>query len=79
MDAVKWLLLNVDAQERSDRKYWAVGDPIFLKQFNEEADEYRRTIADLKAHDVLGRVPSSARSMKRKFSRTHTMHYFTDM
>src|SRR6185437_15119472 len=43
MDAVKWLLLNVDAQERSDRKYWAVGDPIFLKQFNEEADEYRRT------------------------------------
>jgi len=51
MDAVKWLLLNVDAQERSDRKYWAVGDPIFLKQFNEEADEYRRTIADLKAHD----------------------------
>src|SRR3954471_5178450 len=36
MDAVKWLLLNVDAQERSDRKYWAVGDPIFLKQFNEE-------------------------------------------
>ena len=51
IDAIKWLLSNVDAQERSDRKYWAVGDARFLKQFNEEADEYRRTIADLKAHD----------------------------
>lgn len=51
IETVKWLLSNVDAQERSDRKYWAVGDPRFLKQFNEEADEYRRTIADLKPHD----------------------------
>ena len=51
IETVKWLLSNVDAQERSDRKYWAVGDPRFLKQFNEEGDEYRRTIADLKAHD----------------------------
>lgn len=51
IDAAKWLLANIYAQERSDREYLAVGDHVFLKKFNEEADEFRRTIASLKEQD----------------------------
>lgn len=51
IDTAKWLLANIYAQERSDREYLAVGDHVFLKKFNEEADEFRRTIASLKDQD----------------------------
>jgi len=52
IDAAQWLLSSVYAQERSDREYLAVGDPVFLKRFREESDEYRRIIASLKDQDV---------------------------
>ena len=51
IDTVKWLLANIYAQERSDREYLAVGDQVFLEKFNEEADEFRRTVASLKDQD----------------------------
>ena len=51
IDTIKWLLANTYAQERSDREYLAVGDRAFLVKFNEEADEFRRTIASLKEQD----------------------------
>jgi two-component system sensor histidine kinase GlrK len=51
IDTAKWLLANIYAQERSDREYLAVGDPVFLEKFNEEADEFRRTVASLKDQD----------------------------
>ena len=76
MDAVKWLLL-MSGREEDSPEVFGRGDPIFLKQFNEES---RWTIAknrQLEGARFLGRV--RGRSMKRKFSRTHTMHYFTDM
>lgn len=51
IDTAKWLLANIYAQERSDREYLAVGDHVFLKKFNEETEEFRRTIASLKDQD----------------------------
>lgn len=51
IDTLKWLLANTYAQERSDREYLAVGDRAFLAKFNEEADEFGRTIASLKEQD----------------------------
>lgn len=47
IDTAKWLLANIYAQERSDREYLAVGDHVFLKKFNEETEEFRRTVASL--------------------------------
>lgn len=52
IDTAKWLLANIYAQERSDREYLAVGDHVFLAKFDEEADEFRRTIASLKDQDT---------------------------
>ncbi|WP_447984925.1 sensor histidine kinase [Nitrospira sp. Nam74] len=51
IDTAKWLLANIYAQERSDREYLAVGDHVFLEKFNEEANEFRRTVASLKHQD----------------------------
>ena len=51
IDTAKWLLANIYAQERSDREYLAVGDHVFLGKFNEEADEFRRTVTSLKDQD----------------------------
>ncbi|MBA3753598.1 MAG: MCP four helix bundle domain-containing protein, partial [Nitrospira sp.] len=51
IDTTKWLLANIYAQERSDREYLAVGDHVFLKKFNEEAGEFRRTVGSLKDQD----------------------------
>jgi two-component system sensor histidine kinase GlrK len=51
IDTARWLLANIYAQERSDREYLAVGDHVFLEKFNEEADEFRRTVTSLKDQD----------------------------
>jgi two-component system sensor histidine kinase GlrK len=43
----KWLIANLYAQELSERKYLAVRDDVFLKNFDEGAKEFRRTLSVL--------------------------------
>jgi two-component system, NtrC family, sensor histidine kinase GlrK len=43
----KRLLSSLDAQLRSDKKYLVVRDPVFLKNFDEESEEFERTLATL--------------------------------
>jgi two-component system sensor histidine kinase GlrK len=47
VETAKRLITSLYAQLRSEKKYLAVHDPIFLKDFREEAEEFRRTRAVL--------------------------------
>ncbi|MGH7232529.1 MAG: sensor histidine kinase [Nitrospiraceae bacterium] len=47
IESGKWLIANLYAQERSEKKYLAVRDDVFLKNFDEEAKEFRRTLTAL--------------------------------
>ncbi|MBI3809294.1 MAG: HAMP domain-containing protein [Nitrospirae bacterium] len=47
IDTAKRLLTSLMAQLRSEKKYLAVPDPIFLRDFDGEAEEFRRTLTIL--------------------------------
>lgn len=47
IDTAKRLLANLMTQLRSEKKYLAVPDSIFLRDFDGEAEEFRRTLAAL--------------------------------
>lgn len=47
IDTAKRLLAILMTQLRGEKKYWAVPDAIFLRDFDGEAEEFRRTLAIL--------------------------------
>lgn len=47
IESAKWLEGSLYAQLRSEKKYLAVRDEIFLKHFDDDAKEFRRTLAGL--------------------------------
>ena len=47
IESAKWLMTNLYAQERSEKKYFAIHDEVFLKNFNDEAKEFRRVLTTL--------------------------------
>ena len=47
IESAKWLIANLYSQERSERKYFAVRDEAFLRSYDEEAKEFRRTLTSL--------------------------------
>lgn len=47
IETAKRLLGSLDTQLRADKKYLVVRDPLFLKNFDEEAEEFDRTLTAL--------------------------------
>ncbi|MGH7164387.1 MAG: hypothetical protein ACREIS_02550, partial [Nitrospiraceae bacterium] len=54
VDTAKRLIANLYTQLRSEKKYLAVRDVEFLRDFEEEGKEVRRTLAVLKAQERAG-------------------------
>src|ERR1044072_5839738 len=48
IESAKWLIDRLYAQVRSEKKYLAVRDEVFLAHFDDDAREFRHTLAALK-------------------------------
>ena len=65
IESAKWLMTNLYTQERSKKQFFAVHHEVFLKSFNEEANEFRRVLTTLQdqqrsaeARNLLKKVES---------------------
>jgi two-component system, NtrC family, sensor histidine kinase GlrK len=47
IESAKWLLTSLYTQLTNEKKYLVTRDPWFLMEFNEEAEEFRRTLTTL--------------------------------
>jgi two-component system sensor histidine kinase GlrK len=47
IESAKWLMTHLYSQEQSEKRYLAVHDDVFLKNFDQEAKEFRRTLTSL--------------------------------
>ncbi len=47
IESAKWLMTNLYAQEQSEKRYLAVHDDVFVKNFDHEAKEFRRMLTSL--------------------------------
>ena len=52
IETAKRLITSLYAQLRSEKKYLVVKDAVFLKDFREEGEEFRRTLAVLKDRET---------------------------
>ena len=53
IETAQRLLASVYAQLKSEKKYHAVQDMVFLKDFDDEAEEFRRTLLSLRAQETV--------------------------
>ena len=67
IDTAKHLLAGLMTQLRSEKKYLAVLDPIFLKDFDDEAAEFRRTLTTLLEQEPAG----DAQRLLKKLEQVH--------
>jgi two-component system, NtrC family, sensor histidine kinase GlrK len=51
IESAKWLIDRLYAQVRSEKKYLAVRDDVFLAHFDDDAREFRHTLAALKEQE----------------------------
>ena len=65
IETAKRLTRILYAQLRSEKKYLAVRDTVFLKDFDEEADEFRRTLAGLLGQETSTDSQKPLQDLKR--------------
>lgn len=53
IDTAKHLLAGLMTQLRSEKKYLAIPDAVFLRDFDGEAEEFRRTLATLREQEPV--------------------------
>ncbi|TAL12208.1 MAG: HAMP domain-containing histidine kinase [Nitrospirae bacterium] len=67
IDTAKRLLTSLMTQLRSEKKYLAVPDPIFLRDFDGETEEFRRTLAPLLEQESI----ADAHRLLKEIDRLH--------
>ena len=67
IDTAKHLLAGLMTQLRSEKKYRAVPDAVFLRDFDGEAEEFRRTLATLREQEPM----ADAQRLLNELERLH--------
>jgi two-component system sensor histidine kinase GlrK len=67
IETAQRLLASLYAQLKSDKKYHAVQDMVFLKDFDDEAEEFRRTLLSLRAQETV----ADARKLLQDIEQLH--------
>ncbi|MEK7268752.1 MAG: HAMP domain-containing sensor histidine kinase [Nitrospirota bacterium] len=67
IETAQRLLASVYAQLKSEKKYHAVQDMVFLKDFDDEAEEFRRTLLSLRAQETV----ADARKLLQDIEQLH--------
>ncbi len=52
IETAKRLITSLYGQLLNEKKYWAVRDPVFLKSFDEEAEDFRKTLTGLRDQET---------------------------
>ncbi|MEK6525614.1 MAG: HAMP domain-containing sensor histidine kinase [Nitrospirota bacterium] len=67
IETAQRLLASLYAQLKSEKKYHAVQDMVFLKDFDDEAEEFRRTLLSLRAQETV----ADARKLLQDIEQLH--------
>ncbi|WP_447978949.1 HAMP domain-containing sensor histidine kinase [Candidatus Nitrospira bockiana] len=67
IESAKWLIDSLYGQVRNEKKYLAVHDEVFLSHFDEDAREFRRTLALLLEQEP----PGDAQKMLKEVENRH--------
>src|SRR5712692_11635707 len=73
IDTAKHLLTSLMTQLRSEKKYLAVPDPIFLSDFDGEAEEFRRTLAALLEQESVADTQRLLKGLERLHQEYETL------
>ncbi len=75
IDTAKRLLASLMTQLRSEKKYLAVPDPIFLGDFDGEAEDFRRTLAALLEQESAADTQRLLKGLERLHQEYETLFH----
>jgi two-component system sensor histidine kinase GlrK len=64
IESAKWLIDRLYAQVRSEKKYLAVRDEVFLAHFDDDAREFRHTLAALKEQESSAEAQNALKDVE---------------
>jgi two-component system sensor histidine kinase GlrK len=64
IESAKWLIDRLYAQVRSEKKYLAVRDDVFLTHFDDDAREFRQTLAALKGQESSAEAKATLKDIE---------------